>query len=49
MSVTATRVKPSIAGVAADDRLFLLFAVLLVDRFSAGLFGPLIGGVAGGA
>jgi hypothetical protein len=48
MSVTATRVKPSIAGVA-DDHLFLLFAVLLVDRFSAGLFGPLIGDVAGGA
>jgi protoheme IX farnesyltransferase len=29
--------------------LFLLFAVLLADRFSAGWFDPLIGGVAGGA
>ncbi|MGC2079217.1 MAG: UbiA family prenyltransferase, partial [Xanthobacteraceae bacterium] len=29
--------------------LFLLFAMLLVDRFSAGLFGSLVGGVAGGA
>ena len=29
--------------------LFLLFAMLLVDRFSAGLFGPLIGGLAAGA
>ena len=29
--------------------LFLLFAMLLVDRFSAGLFGPLIGGSAAGA
>jgi hypothetical protein len=26
-----------------------LFAMLLVDRFSAGLFGPLIGGLAAGA
>jgi hypothetical protein len=29
--------------------LFLLFAMLLVDRFSVGFFGPLAGHVAAGA
>ena len=53
----AFRVRAEQRGHAASKQmfgfsifyLFLLFAMLLVDRFSPGLFGPLIGGLAAGA
>jgi protoheme IX farnesyltransferase len=57
MLALAFRVRAEQSGHAASKQmfgfsilyLFLLFAMLLVDRFSAGLFGPLIGGAAAGA